>query len=222
MRKQFILATALGTAAVGVLPLTAAAAATHSQAHRAAAVLTTGKAGGTAVKRGATLQAGLQKGSAVTFLTPGTKNGVTCKTASFKDKVTKNPPSPGFARELLISQHFGKCGVHGVGGATGVKGIVVKGLPYKTTIGGKSHGIALFKARTLLTLKTVIGTVTCSYGAATVKGTASNVGQVNKFTDQTFTLLSGSSACPKKGNFSATFGPVKDTSVKNSPHIFVN
>jgi hypothetical protein len=222
MRKQFILATALGTAAVGVLPLTAAAAATHSQAHRAAAVLTTGKTGGTAVKRGATLQAALQKGSAVTFLTPGTKNGVTCKTASFKDKVTKNPPSPGFARELLTSQTFGKCGVHGVAGATGVKSIAVKGLPYKTTIGGKSHGIALFKARTLLTLKTVIGPVTCSYGAAAVKGTASNVGQVNKFTDQTFTLLSGSSACPKKGNFSATFGPVKDTSVKNSPHVFVN
>ena len=139
MRKQFVLATALGTAVVGVLPLTAATASTHSQAHRAAAVLTIGKAGGKAVKRGATLQAGLQKGSAVTFFTPGTKNGVTCKKASFKDKVTKNPSSPGFARELLTAQSFGKCGVHGVGGATGVKSIAVKGLPYKTTIGGKNH-----------------------------------------------------------------------------------
>jgi hypothetical protein len=222
MRKQFVLAAALGTAMIGVLPLTAAAAATHSQAHRASAVLTTGKAGGTAVKRGAILQAGLAKGSAVTFFSPGTKNGVTCKSASFKDKVTKNPASPGFARELLTAQTFGKCAVHGVGGATGVKGIVVKGLPYKTTIGGKNHAIVLFKARTTLTLKTVIGSVTCSYGAAAVKGTASNVGQVNKFAGQTFTLLSGSSACPKKGNFSATFGPVKDTSVKNSPHVFVN
>jgi hypothetical protein len=101
-----------------------------------------------------------------------------------------NPAHPGFARELLTAQNFGQCGVHGVGGATGVKAIANKGLPY---------------------------TITCGYGAAAVKGTASNVGQVNKFTDQTFTLLSGSSACPKKGNFSAKFGPVKDTSVKNHP-----
>jgi hypothetical protein len=222
MRKQFVLAAALGTAVIGVLPITAAAAATHSQAHRASAVLTIRKAGGTAVKRGAILQAGLAKGSAVTFFGPGTKNGVTCKSASFKDKVTKNPSSPGFARELLTAQKFGKCSVHGVTGATGVKSIVVKGLPYTTTIGGKSHAIVLFKARTTLTLKTVIGTVSCSYGAAKVKGTASNVGQVNKFTNQTFRLTSGPGACPGKGNFSATFGPVKDTSVKNSPHVFVN
>ena len=104
-----------------------------------------------------------------------------------------------------------------------MKSIVVKGLPYKTTIGGKNHAIVLLKARTTLTLKTVIGTVSCGYGAAKVKGTASNVGQVNKFTNQTFTRVSGPpQACPRKGNFSATFGPVKDTSVKNSPHVFVN
>ena len=222
MRKEFVLATALGTAMIGVLPLTAAAAATHSQAHKASAVLTTGKAGGTAVRRGAALKAGLQKGTTVTFNSPGSKNGVTCKSASFTDKVTKNPPTPGFALERLTGQRFGGCSVHGVGGATGVKSVAVKGLPYRTTISGKDHSIVLFKARTTLTLKTVLGTLTCSYGAAKVKGTASNTGQVNKFTDQTFTLLSGSVACLKKGNFSATFGPVTDVSVTSHPHVFVN
>lgn len=222
MRKHVLVAVALGTAVFGVLPMTAVSATTNSPAKKSA-VLTVGKVGGTAVKRGAILKASLKSGTSVTFYAPGTKNGVTCKSSSFTDRVTKNPQSPGIARELLTAQTFGGCSVHGVGGAIGVKGITVANLPYKTTISGVgSHPIVLFKARTRLTLKTVLGTLTCTYAAATVKGTASNVGQVNIFTDQTFTLLSGSVACPKKGSFSATFGPVKDTSAKNSPHVYVN
>jgi hypothetical protein len=223
MRRQLILGAALGTALLGVVPITAASAATHSQAQRRPAVLTVNKAGGPAVKRGAVLKAGLAKGASVTFFAPGTSNGVTCKQASFTDKVTKNPPSPGLALEQLTAQTFSKCSVHGVGGATGVKSIHVAGLPYRTTLSGRAgHPIVLFRARTTLTLKTVLGTLTCGYGAAKVKGTASNVGQVNIFKDQTFTKISGSVACPTKGDFSATFGPVKDTSVKGSPHVFVN
>ncbi|HEX9064086.1 MAG TPA: hypothetical protein VF843_03200 [Streptosporangiaceae bacterium] len=225
MRKQLAGAIAAGTVLAGLVPLTAASAATSAGAARAAVhpVLTIGKAGGKAVKRGDVLTAGLAKGKSVTFFSPGTSNGVTCKSASFTDKVTKNPPSPGPAIESLTGQSFGKCRVHGVAGARSIKSIKVKGLPYRTTVSGRSgHPIVLFKARTTLTLNTVLGSLTCTYGAAKVMGTFSNTGQVNIFKDQTFSLQSGPVACPKKGNFSATFGPVTDTSVKSHPHVFVN
>lgn len=97
------------------------------------------------------------------------------------------------------------------------------GLPYKTTVSGAgTKPIVINKARTMITLGTILGPLVCTYGATQVKGTSSNVGQVNKFTNQTFTKISGSAACPSKGNFSATFGPVTDTSVKSHPHVFVN
>ena len=60
------------------------------------------------------------------------------------------------------------------------------------------------------------------YGAVAVRGTASNVGQVNKFAGQPFTLTSGSGACPKKASFTATFGPFTNVSVPSHPHVFVN
>ncbi len=222
MRKHILAATALGTILLGVVPMAAASAAPHGSTAKSA-VLTVSKAGGTAVKRGALLKANLKKGTSAMLVAPGTTNGVTCKQGSFAARVTKNPASPGIARELLTAQTFGKCTSKGVAGVTGVKSVKVVGLPYRTTISGAGlHRIVLFKARTQLTLKTILGTLVCTYGAAKVKGTASNVGQVNIFKDQAFTLTSGSSACPKGGSFSATFGPIKDTSLKGSPHVFVN
>jgi hypothetical protein len=55
-----------------------------------------------------------------------------------------------------------------------------------------------------------------------VSGKASNKDQTVKFTNQKFTLSSGSSLCPSSGDFSATFGPETDTSVSGSPHVYVN
>ncbi|HEX9033537.1 MAG TPA: hypothetical protein VF834_16980, partial [Streptosporangiaceae bacterium] len=213
---------ALGTLVLGVLPLTAASAATHSPARRPA-VLTIGKTGGTAVKVGAILKASLKRGTTAGFTSPGTTNGVTCKQSSFTDKVVRNPSSPGFAIEKLTGQSFAKCTSKGIGGVVGVKAVAVVGLPYRTSVSGAGkHQIVLFKARTKLTLKTVIGTIDCTYGAARVKGLFVNRGNLNVFKDQVFSLVSGSAACPKKGNFSATFGPVKDFSVRNHPRVFVN
>jgi len=223
MRKHIAVAMAAGTALLGVVPLTAAAASTHSQAQRRSAVLTINRVGGKAVKVGAVLKAGLKRGTTVTFFSPGTTNGVTCKSASFANKVTRNPLTPGLALEKLTAQKFSNCSVHGVAGARGVKSIKVVGLPYKTTVSGRAgHPIVVFRARTRLVLNTILGTVTCGYGKAQVHGTASNKGQVNIFKNQTFTKVSGPVACPRSGNFSATFGPVKDTSVTGSPHVFVN
>lgn len=217
MRKHLLLAAAVITGLLSIIPIAAASAA-PTAGH---SVLTTGSPTGPNVKRGAKLTAGL-KGSATLFA-PGTKAGVTCKSAAFADRVTKNPPAGKIATELLTAQTFGKCSVSGVAGAKSVKSVVVKGLPYKTAVSGAgTKPIVIGKARTQVTLGTILGTLSCTYGAAVIKGTSSNTGQVNKFTDQTFTLISGSGACPRKGNFSATFGPVTDVSAKGHPHVFVN
>lgn len=224
MRKHLLKALALGTLLLGVLPFTTAcaAAATSSPAKRPA-VLTIGKAGGKAVKVGAILKASLKTGTTARLTSPGTTNGVSCKQSSFTDKVVKNPSSPGFALEKLTAQSFSKCSSKGIAGVTGVKGVTVVALPYRTTVSGaRNHPIVVFKARTKLTLKTVIGTIACTYGAAKLKGVFVNAGNVNIFKNQVFSLVSGSAACPKSGNFSATFGPIKDFSVTNHPKVFVN
>ncbi len=222
MRKQLAVAAATGTVLAGLLPLTAASAATSASAARHP-VLTIGRVGGKGVKVGAVLKAGLARGKSVTFFKPGTRNGVTCKSASFTDKVTRNPLTPGVALEKLTAQTFSKCTVHGITGARSIKSIKIIGLPYRTTVSSRSgHPIVLFRARTTLTLNTILGSISCTYGAARVKGKWSNVGQVNIFKNQTFTKLSGSAACLRTGDFSATFGPVKDVSVRNHPHVFVN
>ncbi len=217
MRKRILTAIAAVVALLAFLPMVTASAATRH------AVLTINKVGGPNVKVKAILQASVKSGTKVTFFTPGTKNGVSCKSASFTDTVTSNPLVPGLARENLNKQTFGKCTISGVPGATGVKSIAVQGLPYKTTVSSSgSHQIVLSKAKTKLTLNTILGPITCTYSAATVKGTWSNTGQVNKFVNQTFTRSAGPALCPRKGTFSATFGPVRDFSVRNHPAVFVN
>ena len=62
--------------------------------------------------------------------------------------------------------------------------------------------------------------ITCSYKATSVKGSASNTGNTITFSKQKFTKTSG--ICPASANFSATFGPVTDSSVTGSPKVFVN
>ena len=213
MRKFVLAAAAVATGLLTIIPVAASAAPAAGHA-----VLTTRSPKGPNVRRGALLGARL-KGSATLFA-PGTKSGITCKSGAFTDRVTKNPPAGRTARELLTRQVFGKCSVSGVAGAKSVKSVTVIGLPYRTTVSSK--GIVLNRARTRVTLGTILGTLVCTYGAGQVRGAASNTGQVNKFSGQTFTLLSGSAACPKKGDFSATFGPVTDISVKGHPHVFVN
>lgn len=215
MRKFIYLVTAAATAVLAVVPMTAASAATHN-------VLTTGKVGGPNVAVGAIVKAPLKTGTKATFFSPGTTTGVTCAKASVTDKVTKNPAAPGIATESLTAQTFGSCTTN-IPGASSVKSVTVLKLPYVTTISDASgFPITVSKTSTQLSLNTVLGVVTCTYSLATLKGKASNTGSVNIFKNQVFSLSSGSSACPAKGSFSATFGPLKDTSVAGSPAIFVN
>jgi len=71
-------------------------------------------------------------------------------------------------------------------------------------------------------LRTVVGTLTCTYRAGRLRGTALNTGQAIAFARQTFTRSAGPSACPAKGSFSAVFGPVTNTSVRGRPRVFVS
>jgi hypothetical protein len=220
MRKLSALVAAVAAVLLAALPTTttALAATRHS-------VLTIGKVGGPNVRVGAILQGSLKKGTKATFLVSGTK-GVTCKSVSFKDKVVKNPTRPGTAVESLIAQTFKRCTVSPGLGATGVKSVVLVKLPYKTTISdSRGNPVTVFGTKATLSLNTSVGTISCTYIAIKnmTKGSASNKGQVISFSKQPFKRLSGPpNACPGKGSFSAAFAPVKDTSVKGSPPVFVN
>jgi hypothetical protein len=215
MHRRLLLAAAAAAAVLAALPLAAASAATTD-------VLTTTKVGGPNVKVGDTLKASLKTGTKTTFFSPGTTTGVSCSKSTVTDKVTANPARPGTAAESLTAQTFATCTTN-IAGATSVKSVKVLKLPYKVTISDSSgFPVTVSKLSTQLTLNTVIGVVTCTYGAVAIHGNASNTGSTQKFISQLFKLVSGSTACPSKGGFSATFGPYKDTSVTGSPAVFVN
>lgn len=206
--------TAAAAAMLAAFPMAAAAATPH--------VLTTTKVGGPNVAVGATLKASLKSGTKATFYEPGTTTGVSCSKSSFTSKVTKNPAAPGTATESLTAQTLSSCTTN-ITGATSVKSVKVLKLPYATTVSDAAgNPVTVSKPSTKLTLNTVIGVVSCTYGAASIKGKASNAGNLITFKNQAFTLSSGSSACPASGDFSAMFGPVKDTSASGSPAVFVN
>jgi hypothetical protein len=113
--------------------------------------------------------------------------------------------------------------VAGISELLGVNSVTIQKSPYKTTISDSTGDpTAVFKVSTKLSLQATIGTIFCTYGTTAVKGKASNSGQVLIFTNQPFTKSTGPSVCPSKGNFSASFGPVIDTSISSHPHVFVN
>jgi hypothetical protein len=213
--RKLLLPAAAAAITLAVLPMMAASAATHS-------VLTISKVGGPNVKVGAILKASLAGTNKAVFST-GTGKNVTCKKVTFTDKVTKNPAKPGTAMEKLTNQTFARCTEAGISGATGVKSVKLNKLPYTTTIkDSKGDPVTVFGTNTTITLNTSLGPLSCTYKAKTTTGHASNATQTISFSGQKFSLLSGPGECPKSGTFSAKFGPVRDTSVKGSPHVFVN
>jgi hypothetical protein len=73
--------------------------------------------------------------------------------------------------------------------------------------------------------------ITCAYSTTKLVGTASNTGALITFSNQNINTLqkkASSAFCPAVTGtaaaltFSAIYGPVADTSVKGSPHLFVN
>ena len=212
MRMRSLALIAVAAPLLAFVPATANAA-PHPR------VLTYYRVGGPAVRVGSLLTAGLR--GRASFLIPGTRVGISCRRARVTDRVIRNPAAPGTAVERLISQTFGRCS-SSIPGTTGVRSVRVLHLPYRTTIRSRGKLVTIFNASTRLTLNTVVGTLTCSYRAFRLHGTAVNAGSRIVFIAQRFRLSSGSRACPAAGSLSATFGPVTNVSVRGRPHVFVN
>lgn len=194
-------------------------------------VLTIGKTGGTAVSKGAVLTSGLASKTKATF-TIGSRT-VKCTSAKVTAKVTSNPAASGKAMATASVTAFtlGKCSVSGVKSIT----VVAKNLPYKAAVsaakGNPVTASGTSKLKPIALTATVVVTAklkfTCTYTAASILGKASNTGNTVSFSKQTFTFSKGSNtklctSVGKTAKFSATYGPVTDTSVTGSPKVFVN
>jgi hypothetical protein len=218
MPKYLYVVTAAASALLIAAP---AALAQAAPAH----VLTLGKAGGPAVSKGDVLVASLAP-KTVVVVTQG-KQKLTCKSASFTAKVVSNPTAPGKATESVIKQTLSKCTVS-------VKGVTIKSaaalnLPYVSTVSDAKGNPVTVSGRSkstplgfTATIKVGTSTFTCSSSAASIAGHASNTGNTVSFLKQTFKKLKGGALCPKSGSFSATYGPLTDTSVTGHPKVFVN
>jgi len=229
MPRYRYLAVVAACATLLAMPAAAAQAATARHV-TAAPVLTTGKVGGTAVKKGAVLSTGLAKGSTLT-LGIGAFTA-TCKSASLSGKVAKNPSSAGTATLSITAASISKCAIKGFSAPK----ISLTGLPYNATVSSGMGDPVTFSERKKsapLGLKAVItvsgiGKLTCVFTAKSISGSFSNTGNSIAFASQKFALdKSASSAdCALAGatttTFSATYGPVVDTSVKHSPKVFVS
>ncbi|MBY8883618.1 Tat pathway signal sequence domain protein [Streptomyces sp. PTM05] len=217
------------TVAALSLALAGAAPSLAATAHPAAAssVLTYGSAGGSAVAVGDSLVAPLKSGTKATFYssTSGT-SGVSCSASQFTASVSTNPAAPGTATESLTGQTFTSC-TSNVVGVTGVKSITVNGLPFNTSVSDASGdpvtvAPASGSVQTTVVLNTLLGTTTCVYSGGSLTGAANNTAQTIAFANQHFTKSSGSSLCFSNAYFSATYGPVADTSQSGSPSVYVN
>jgi hypothetical protein len=222
VRKFLYLAMVAASAAVLAAPVVADAA-PAARSH----VLTIRKVHGTAVRPGAAIKANLAKGASAVFTLTGL-GSITCKQSSFTAVVVKNPTAPGTATEDVTSETIGKCTVS----IAGVKVNKVKALnlPYNSTVSDKKHFPVIVSARKKtkpieLTSTASLGgqSITCTYMALKVTGSGSNKGNTITVTKQKFSVVKGSNGlCPATATFSTKYGPVRDTSLKGNPAVFVN
>jgi hypothetical protein len=224
MGKRTILTTA-GISAAAALVCAAPAFAAGAGA-QAGSVLTTGGLAGTAVGAGDVLSAALAPGAkAVIATASGGSTGITCTSSTFTASLTGNPAAPGTATETVTAHTFANCTTN-VLGATGVQSITVGNLPFASTASSAGAlNVAAGSAgaiQTTVKLNTILGAITCVYNSPGLSGTTSNTGNTITFANQKFTKTTGPLTCPGSGFFSATYGPVQDTSVSGSPSVFVN
>ncbi|HUB41885.1 MAG TPA: hypothetical protein VMA72_23820 [Streptosporangiaceae bacterium] len=214
-------------------PASAAYAATAH--HAAKPVLTIGKKGGPAVKKRAVLKSGLAKGTSATFALGSFS--ATCKSSTLQAKVTANPSSRGKATLSLTRATVSKCTLKGAPPGVSLTGVKVLSLPYDVTISpakrfpvtiaGRSSAKPVSLRATIDASALGAGTLTCVYTAKKVSGHASNTGNKVSVAKQKFALdkaKSSSTECEVASSvtFSATYGPIRDTSAKHSPKVFFN
>ncbi|WP_328552845.1 MULTISPECIES: Tat pathway signal sequence domain protein [unclassified Streptomyces] len=214
-------------ALVGVVAALSASAAVPASADDVP-VLTTGSTAGTPVAVGDVLVASLASGTNATLYSSATgTSGVSCSASTFTASAVDNPAAPGTATESVTGQTFdsSSCSSNVVG-VLGVTSITVDNLPYTTAVGSDGSVTVTPAAgstiQTTVKLRSLLGTLTCVYRAASLTGTASNADTGITFTNQQFTKFSGSSLCFSSGYFTAKYAPVNDTSQPDSPVVYVN
>jgi hypothetical protein len=217
-------------------PASAAYAATAQHA-AAKPVLTIGKKGGPAVKQRAVLKASLAKGKSATFAltTSAGSFSATCTSSTLQAKVRANPSSRGKATLTLTGETIRHCKIKGAPPRVSLSGIKAVNLPYRVTISsakgfpvtiaGRSSAKPLsFQA----TISYLSNNNTCVFTAPKLAAHASNTGNKVSAVKQQLTLDAAKSSplCSTVGvssaTFSATYGPLRDTSVKHSPKVFFN
>ncbi|MDH6116220.1 Tat pathway signal sequence domain protein [Kitasatospora sp. GAS204B] len=223
MRKRLYLGAATAAAALAAL--------TAMPASASSSVLTYGSAGGSTVATGDVLTAALQSGTAATlYSTAAGGTGVSCSSSSFSATVVSNPAAPGTAVETLNSQTFSGCSAVNIPGVTGVNSVTVNNLTYTNNVGdGTGNPVTLSPGtagpiQTTIKLRTLLGSVTCTYQASptSLSGATDNTAQTISFSNQSFSKSSGPATCFAAGYFTASYGPVQDTSQAGSPSVYTN
>jgi hypothetical protein len=230
-------------AAACALALAAPASAAYaSTAQHAAAkpVLTIGKKGGPAVKKGAVLKASLPKGKSATLAltTSAGTFTATCKSSTLQAKVTANPLRRGRATLSLTGETVRRCKISGAPAGVSLTSVTALNLPYRVTISsakgfpvtiaGRSSAKPLGFQASINATSVGFGNLSCVVTAPTVKAHASNTGNEISAANQTFTLDTGKSSagCSQltvsSVTYSVTYGPIRDTSVRHSPKVFFN
>jgi hypothetical protein len=216
MRRLILAAIGTAAAAVVMMPMAASAATTTH-------VLTITKVGGTNVAVGAKLSASIKSGTKAVF-SEGTEGSVSCTKSSVAETVTANPVKPGSATLSITGQTFSSCTASISGVTVTVKSVKAYKPPFKTTVSdAKGLPVVVTKPGAVIVVSALGETITCTYQATSIKGVGSNSNSSVSFTDQAFSLVTGSnSLCPSTGDLTVAYAPVKDTSVTGDPHVFVN
>ncbi|MFJ5924734.1 Tat pathway signal sequence domain protein [Kitasatospora sp. NPDC092948] len=168
------------------------------------------------------LSADLVSGTLATMYNPGTTTGVKCTASHIGGSVAVNPTvaagGTATASGPVNVLTFSGC-TSNVVGVTGVASLTMDNLPYTLSIsdatgfpvtlapaaGSQIHATAV--------LNTLAGTATCTFqsSAATLSGNATNTPPQINLVNQPLTKLTGPSICFSAINFTASYGPVTDT-----------
>jgi hypothetical protein len=238
MRKYRYLAVAAAGVMVLTAPVgTALAAIAHPAANKP--VLLVGSSKGKAVKNGAKIGASLAAKHSATFVIgKTTKYTGTCSKSTLTAKVVKNPAAKGRATLAVTGVNVGgKCTISPVIVAgMSLTSLIALNLPANATIAvGKHDSVTVSPAKgkklgwkATLDVPGYDSDLVCVYTANKITGSESNKGNTVSFSNQAFSLDAAASSndtyCGIAGSvayFSATYGPVRDSSVKHHPKVYV-
>ncbi|PJN29424.1 Tat pathway signal sequence domain protein [Kitasatospora sp. CB02891] len=174
------------------------------------------------VNVGDALSADLVAGTVATMYNPGTTTGVKCTASHIGGSVAANPvvaaggTATAYGPVNVLT--FNGCSSNVVG-VTGVTSLTMDNLPYTLQITDSTgFPVALVPSpgsqiHATVVLKTLAGSATCTFQAtaATLNGNATNVPPQINLVNQPLTKATGPSICFSSINFTASYGPVTDT-----------